>query len=124
MFDIPRVTEVKTTLLKESRRIAERRDAGVIDRDARNIPLRPLSNESINKCLALLSRILDDAVERGYLRQPRPPGQNGCATTVPGGLSSSRMRSARRSRPPTGSTGAPLGKPTRRSQSPDCADSV
>jgi len=32
------------------------------------MPLRPLSNESINKCLALLSRILDDAVERGYLR--------------------------------------------------------
>jgi len=32
------------------------------------VPLRPLSNESINKCLALLSRILDDAVERGYLR--------------------------------------------------------
>ena len=67
-FDIPRVTEVKTTLLKESRRIAERRDAGIIDRDAHNLPLRPLSNESINKCLALLSRILDDAVERGYLR--------------------------------------------------------
>ena len=67
-FDIPRVTDVKTTLLKESRRIAERRDAGVIERDAHNMPLRPLSNESINKCIALLSRILDDAVERGYLR--------------------------------------------------------
>ena len=67
-FDIPRVTTVKTSLLKESRRIAERRDAGIIDRDARNMALRPLSNESINKCLALLARILDDAVERGYLR--------------------------------------------------------
>jgi integrase len=32
------------------------------------MPLQPLSNESINKILALLSRILDDAVERGYLR--------------------------------------------------------
>jgi integrase len=68
MFDIPRVTAVKTTLLKESRRIAERIDAGVVERDAHNMPLRPLCNESINKCLALLSRILDDAVERGYLR--------------------------------------------------------
>jgi len=67
-FDIPRVTAVKTALLKESRRIAELLDAGVVERDAHNMPLRPLSNESINKCLALLSRILDDAVERGYLR--------------------------------------------------------
>ena len=66
-FDIPRVTAVKTALLKESRRIAEGIDAGDIERDAHNNPLRPLSNESINKCLALLSRILDDAVERGYL---------------------------------------------------------
>ena len=66
-FDIPRVTAVKTVLLKESRRIAEGIDAGDIERDAHNNPLRPLSNESINKCLALLSRILDDAVERGYL---------------------------------------------------------
>jgi len=67
-FDIPLVTSVKTSLLKESRRIAERLDAGVVERDARNMPLRPLCNESINKCVALLSRILDDAVERGYLR--------------------------------------------------------
>jgi integrase len=67
-FDIPRVTTVKTSLLKESRRLVERRDAGIIDRDSRNMALRPLSNESINKCLALLARILDDAVERGYLR--------------------------------------------------------
>jgi integrase len=67
-FDIPRVTAVKTTLLKESRRIAERLEGGVVERDAHNMPLRPLSNESINKCMALLSRILDDAVERGYLR--------------------------------------------------------
>lgn len=67
-FDIPRVTAVKTTLLKDSRQIAERRDAGLIDRDAHNMQLRPLSHESINKCLALLARILDDAVERGYLR--------------------------------------------------------
>jgi len=67
-FDITRVTAVKTTLLKESRRIAERLDAGVVERDVHNMPLRPLSNESINKILALLSRILDDAVERGYLR--------------------------------------------------------
>ena len=63
----PRVSAVKTAFLKESRRIAERRDGGVIDRDAHNMPLRPLSNESINKRLALLARILDDAVERGYL---------------------------------------------------------
>ena len=67
-FDIPRVTAVKTTLLKESRRISERLEAGVVERDTHNMPLRPLSNESINKCMALLSRILDDAVERGYLR--------------------------------------------------------
>jgi len=67
-FDIPRVTAVKTTLLKESRRIAERLNAGVIERDGHNMPLRPLSNASINKVMALLSRILDDAVERGYLR--------------------------------------------------------
>lgn len=59
---------VKTTLLKESRRVAERLDAGVIERDGHNMPLRPLSNASINKVMALLSRILDDAVERGYLR--------------------------------------------------------
>jgi integrase len=38
-----------------------------VQRDANNVPLRPLSNESIKKCLALLGRILDDAVERGYL---------------------------------------------------------
>ena len=68
MFDITRVTAVKTTLLKESRRIAECLEAGVVERDGHNMPLRPLSNESINKILALLSRILDDAVERGYLR--------------------------------------------------------
>jgi integrase len=67
-IDIPRVTAVKTALLRESRRIANNIDDGVIERDAHNMPLRPLSNESINKCLALLSRILDDAVERGYLR--------------------------------------------------------
>ena len=67
-FDITRVTAVKTTLLKESRRISERLEAGVVERDAHNMPLRPLSHESINKILALLSRILDDAVERGYLR--------------------------------------------------------
>jgi integrase len=67
-FDIPRVTALKTTLLKESRRIAERLDAGVIERDRHNMPLRPLSNASINKVMALLGRILDDAVERGYLR--------------------------------------------------------
>lgn len=67
-IDIPRVTAVKTALLKESRRIAHNIDDGVVERDAHNMPLRPLSNESINKCLALLSRILDDAVERGYLR--------------------------------------------------------
>ena len=67
-FDIPRVTAVKTTLLKASRRLTERRDAGIVDRDAHNRQLRPLSNQSINKCLALLARILDDAVERGYLR--------------------------------------------------------
>lgn len=67
-IDIPRVTAVKTALLQESRRIGERLDAGVVERDANNMPLRPLSNESINRCLALLGRILDDAVERGYLR--------------------------------------------------------
>ena len=67
-FDIPRVTAIKTALLKESRRISELAEAGVVERDGHNMPLRPLSNESINKCLALLSRILDDAVERGYLR--------------------------------------------------------
>lgn len=67
-FDITRVTAVKTTLLKESRRISERIEAGVVERDAHNMPLRPLSHESINKILALLSRILDDAIERGYLR--------------------------------------------------------
>ncbi len=67
-IDIPRVTAVKTALLRESRRIANNIDDGIIERDAHNMPLRPLSNESINKCLALLSRILDDAVERGYLR--------------------------------------------------------
>ena len=67
-IDIPRVTAVKTALLKESRRIANNIDDDVVERDAHNMPLRPLSNESINKCLALLSRILDDAVERGYLR--------------------------------------------------------
>ena len=67
-FDITRVTAVKTTLLKESRRISERLEAGVVERDVHNMPLRPLSNESINKILALLTRILDDAVERGYLR--------------------------------------------------------
>ena len=66
-FDIPRVTAVKTAMLRESRRIADAIDSGVIERDAHNNPLRPLSNESINKCLALLARILDDAVERGYL---------------------------------------------------------
>ena len=66
-FDITRVTAVKTTLLKESRRISERLEAGVVERCAQ-LPLRPLSHESINKILALLSRILDDAVERGYLR--------------------------------------------------------
>ena len=66
-FDIPRVTAVKTAMLRESRRIADAIDAGVIERDAHNNPLRPLSNESINKCMALLARILDDAVERGYL---------------------------------------------------------
>ena len=67
-FDITRLTAVKTTLLKESRRISERLEAGVVERDAHNMPLRPLSHESINKILALLSRILDDALERGYLR--------------------------------------------------------
>ena len=67
-IDIPRVTAVKTALLRESRRIANNIDDGIVERDAHNMPLRPLSNESINKCLALLSRILDDAVERGYLR--------------------------------------------------------
>jgi integrase len=67
-IDIPRVTAVKTALLRESRRIANNIEDGIVERDAHNMPLRPLSNESINKCLALLSRILDDAVERGYLR--------------------------------------------------------
>ena len=67
-IDIPRVTAVKTALLRESRRIANNIDHGIVERDAHNMPLRPLSNESINKCLALLSRVLDDAVERGYLR--------------------------------------------------------
>jgi integrase len=67
-IDIPRVTAVKTALLKESRRIANNIDDGIVERDTHNMPLRPLSNESINKCLALLSRILDDAVERGYVR--------------------------------------------------------
>ena len=33
-FDIPRVTAVKTTLLKESRRISQRLEAGVVERDA------------------------------------------------------------------------------------------
>lgn len=32
------------------------------------MPLRPLSNAAINKVMALLGQILDDAVERGYLR--------------------------------------------------------
>lgn len=67
-IDIPSVTAVKTALLKESRRISSNIENGVVERDVHNTPLRPLSNESINKCLALLSRILDDAVERGYLR--------------------------------------------------------
>jgi hypothetical protein len=44
-FDITRVTAVKTTLLKESRRISERLEAGVVERDAHNMPLRPLSND-------------------------------------------------------------------------------
>jgi len=66
-FDITKVTSVKTALLRERRRISEQIDAGVVERDAHNMPLRPLSHESINKCLALLARILDDAVERGYL---------------------------------------------------------
>jgi hypothetical protein len=39
-IDIPRVTAVKTALLKESRRIAERLDAGVVERDAHKMPLR------------------------------------------------------------------------------------
>ena len=52
-FDITRVTAVKTLLLQESQRISERLEAGVVERDAHNMPLRPLSNESINTILAL-----------------------------------------------------------------------
>jgi hypothetical protein len=66
-FDIPTITAVKTALLRESRRIADQLERDVVERDDRNMPLRPLSHESINKCLALLARILDDAVERGYM---------------------------------------------------------
>ena len=99
-FDIPRVTAVKTTLLKESRRISERLEAGVVERDMHNMPLRPLSNESINKCMALLSRILDDAVERGYLRD-NPAGVCGaCAIELRAARSLTPTRSERCSRPP------------------------
>jgi hypothetical protein len=65
---------VKTTLLKKSRRISDRHKGGVVEREGHNMPLRPLSNSSINKCMALLSRILDDAVEAAT-----------CATTLAAG---------------------------------------
>jgi len=120
-FDIPRVTAVKTGLLKESRRISELLDAGVVERDAHNMPLRPLSNESINKCLASRSRILDDAVERGYLRdnparrvrrlrhhRPRRPV-----------LEPHEVRAM--FEPPTGWTDGPPGSPTRCCRSPTFA---
>jgi hypothetical protein len=65
------------------------------------MPLRPLSNESINKILALLSRILDDAVERGYLRDTIWAVAFGaCVIARRVARSSSRTRCGPCSRPP------------------------
>jgi hypothetical protein len=120
-FDITRITAVKTTLLKESRRISERLEAGVVERDAHNMPLRPLSHESINKILALLSRILDDAVERGYLRDNPGRRVRRLRHRTPRRPILEPTRSRRCSRLPTAWTGAQPELPTRCCKSPNCA---
>jgi hypothetical protein len=99
-FDIPGVTAVKTTLLKESRRIAERLNADVIERDGHNMPLRPLSNASINKVMALLGRILDDASSAATYATTRRGAFGACVTARSVARSSSRTRCVPCSRPP------------------------
>ena len=61
---IDRYKELK---LRERHEIVTARDAGVTLRDNNGRKLRPLGNESINKTLALLGAILDDAVRKDLL---------------------------------------------------------
>ena len=75
-FDIPRVTAVKTTLLKESRRISERLEAGVVERDPHNMPL---PHSGVVACPPSRNKLLECATPartrpiqpRTYPRVPR-----------------------------------------------------
>ncbi|HEX5980683.1 MAG TPA: hypothetical protein VFY52_06300, partial [Thermoleophilaceae bacterium] len=53
--------------LQQRQEILDAMAAGVRLRDHNGLPLRPLSNESINKTLVLLAAILKEAVRKGWL---------------------------------------------------------
>ena len=109
-FDIPRVTAVKTALLKESRRIAERHRRR-----------RRRARRAQHAAAAAVERVdqqVPGAAEphprrRRRARLPaRQPGRGACAacaTTARAARCSSPTRSARCSTPPTASTAAPAG---------------
>ncbi|MFL5856999.1 MAG: tyrosine-type recombinase/integrase [Solirubrobacteraceae bacterium] len=85
-IDIDLIDRYREHKLIERDEITRARAAGVFLQDADGRSQRPLGNESINKTLALLAAILDDAVERGWLatnpargrrrrlKAPRPHG--------------------------------------------------
>jgi integrase len=66
------VDDYKRHKQRERRRIEAAIKAGPGPRDAHNQPIKPLSNESINKTMRTLGQILDDANRRSHRSTPNP----------------------------------------------------
>lgn len=66
-IDVQAVDAYRQHKVAERERIKALQAAGEVVRDGRGQRVRPLSNESINKTLALLAAILDVAVDHGHL---------------------------------------------------------
>lgn len=67
-IDVQAVDAYRQHKIAERERIQALVDAGEVLRDARGQRIKPLSNESINKTLALLAAILDVAVDHKLLK--------------------------------------------------------
>jgi integrase len=66
-FDRKLCLAIKAQLLRESRELRQKIEAGAVIRDQRGRRRVPLAASSIHKVIGLLAMILEDAIEDGYL---------------------------------------------------------
>jgi hypothetical protein len=76
-IDLSAVDDYKRHKQRERRHLESVIRAGRGPRDHRNQPIRPLSNESINKTLRTLGQILEDSNRRSRVSRPNPVRRQG-----------------------------------------------